>query len=265
MLELDWTTILFEIVNFVILVVLLNRFLFQPVLRRVREQAERKAQLLAQTEQARAEAEQLRLELDAKMATADEEADAIVAAARQSAETEHDAILQRAYRQADAILHETRAESEQLRANLLLQHEKALVDTVLDVSRSVLHNATPDDVHNRLIQQLHDEIWRLGTEDMARVQAVRQSLGEREPLVEVHAARPLSIAQQGMLARAFTALADREVQLAFTTEPRLGAGLRVRLGDLVVENTLGNQIDRLRADVGAELEARLGAGERQSR
>ena len=257
MLDPDWTTILFEVVNFIVLVVLLNRFLFKPVMVRVRQQAADKAKLQAEMESQLVDTQRLRVELEARLAAAQVEADALVEEGRISAETERNTLLQNAHQQADDILRSAHAEGEQFKKNIATLYENQLVDTVIQVSRSVLHNAASADQHDILVQQLNDEIWHLGQNDLSRVQSVRQSLGEREPTVDVCTARPLTIAQQGLLARTFTALADHDIDLRINIDPSLGAGLRVRIGDLMVENCLSDQLDVLRDDVKQSLSTRL--------
>jgi F0F1-type ATP synthase delta subunit len=49
-------------------------------------------------------------------------------------------------------------------------------------------------------------------------------------------------------------LADRNVNLEMNTDPSLSAGLRVRLGDIVVDNSLAGQLDELRDNVAQSLQ-----------
>ena len=82
---------------------------------------------------------------------------------------------------------------------------------------------------------------------------LRQALGDREPTVHVATARALTTEQQGLLARTFTALADRHVNLEVTVEPALAGGLRVRLGDMVVDNSIADRLEVLREGVSQSL------------
>jgi len=50
--------------------------------------------------------------------------------------------------------------------------------------------------------------------------------------------------------RTFTALADRHVNLELRTDPNLAAGLRVRLGDMVVDNSVAGDSQSVRAAAG---------------
>jgi F0F1-type ATP synthase delta subunit len=55
-------------------------------------------------------------------------------------------------------------------------------------------------------------------------------------------------------------LADRHVNLELKTEPGLAAGLRVRLGDLIVDNSMTELLGQLRQDTLESLRGPSGGG-----
>jgi len=73
MLNLDWATVIFQVINFLVLVALLNHFLFQPVIRNVAQRTAEKERLLRELAQEREEAARLRAELEERLAKADED------------------------------------------------------------------------------------------------------------------------------------------------------------------------------------------------
>ncbi|MFN2303464.1 MAG: F0F1 ATP synthase subunit delta, partial [Anaerolineales bacterium] len=52
----------------------------------------------------------------------------------------------------------------------------------------------------------------------------------------------------------FSALADTNVNMEIEIEPDIIAGIRVRIGDLVVENSLAMELNELKSDVVKSLE-----------
>ena len=121
-----------------------------------------------------------------------------------------------------------------------------LVDAILDVSGTVIRNTVPDTVHESFIRQLSERIWELGRTDIERVEAFRNSLGDREPTAHLVTADPLTLDQQGLLARTFTAFADRHVGLEVQVDPKLVAGVQVRIGDIIVDSSVAGQMNELR-------------------
>lgn len=249
MLELDITTIVFEIFNFLLLTLLLYRFLFQPVLRTVQARAEKKAQLLRETEQARQAAGQLQAELTARLAQAEAEAAQILAAADEQAQAERVRLLTYTQTEIERILAGARLEASQLQQQATESYHRALVETILDTSLHTIERVAPPELHGLLVKQLSDQVWELGQNGMQQVQAIRRSLQGRSATVSISTAQALTPEQHNLLASTFSALADQEVQLAVKTEPDLVAGLRVRLGDTVMDHSMAGKLTALQSEI----------------
>ncbi len=260
MLNLDIWTIAFQIINFLALVAALYYLLFRPVMRSVKERAAEKEQLAHELAQERQEASRLQAELEARLAHTDEEVAAIIATAREQAEAEQRVLLQETRAEVERILVEAHADAHRLRQQAVDESHDDLLDAILEISGWAINRAAPPEVHDTLVQQLSDRIWELGRSEMERVETFRRALGDRTPTAYVTTARPLSPEQQGLLARTFTALADRHVNLELKTDPSLAAGIKVRLGDTLVDHSIGGQLAELRETVSMALKERM-AGE----
>ncbi len=258
MLNLDWATVIFQIINFLVLVVLLNHFLFQPVMRNAAQRRAEKERLLRELEQERQEAARLRAELADRLAQAEQEAAAIISKAREQAEADRAALLEEAQGEVERIIAEAHTEAYRRRLAAVNAFHEELLDTILEISGQVIARTAPPEMHDALVKQLSDRIWELGRSEMQRVEAFRRSLGNREPTAYVTSARPLTPENQGLLVRTLTALADRHVNLEWKTDPALIAGLQVRLGDTIVDNSIAGQLDELRESVSSALKERLG-------
>jgi F-type H+-transporting ATPase subunit b len=257
MLNLDFATIAFQIINFLALAALLYYFLFRPVMSGVKARAAEKERLARKMTQDQEEVGKLRAELEERLANADEEAAAIITEAQEQAEAERTALLEEAQAEAERILVEAHADAQRLRQQAVEDFHEDVLDAILEISGQVIGRTTPPEVHDALVQQLNDRIWELGRHEMERVETIRRSLSDRAPTAYVTSAQPLSAEQQGQLVRTFTALADRHVNLELRIEPDLAAGLRVRLGDMVVDNSIAGQLNGLREAVSKALRERV--------
>lgn len=249
MLELDLATIAFEIVNFLLLSLLLYRFVLQPVLRRVQERAAEKEQLLREMTAEREAAVALKASWEARLEQAEAAAADIISQAEVKAREQSTKLQEEAYAEAEQILERAQRETGHWREQALAEFHDDLVETVLDVSAQLMAQAAPPTLHDALVQQVCDRIWQMGRQEMQKVDTIRRALRDREPTVYVSTARPLTSEQQGQLIRTFTALVDRNVNLELTTAADLVAGLHIRLGDLVVENAITGQLTALREQV----------------
>jgi F-type H+-transporting ATPase subunit b len=261
MLSLDWATIAFQIVNFLILAGVLYFVLFRPATRGIKERVAERKRLKQESAQERQEAERARAELEKRLADVKGEAEQIVARAQKEAEARRQELLDETELEVERILEEGRSEAERLQQQALDQFHGRLLDTILDVSVQIIGQVAPPEVHDRLVGQINERIWEMGRSEMERVEAFRRSLGDRTPTARVTTARALSEDQQGELARTLSALADRNVDIEVGTDPSLGAGMRVRLIDILIENTIAGQLEGLRASVSEALKERDSQGD----
>jgi len=246
MLELDAATVVFQAINFIILAALLYWLLFKPVSETVRNRAEEKERLMRELDRDRQAVAVRRAELDERLSRLDEEAASIIALGHEKAEDECSELLQQAKAEVEQILVEAQADAYRVRQQAVDTFHTDLVEAVLDVSGMIVRNTIPARVHDSLVQQLSERIWELGRTDIERVEGFRRSLGDREPTAHITTADSLDLEQQGLMARTFTALADRHVNLQVQVDPKLVAGIRVRIGDIIIDSSIAGQMDELR-------------------
>jgi F-type H+-transporting ATPase subunit b len=257
MLNLNLATIAFQLVNFLVFAALLYYFLFRPVRRRIRERAAERKRLTHQLEEEREEVEEMRAELEARLADAEEEADQIINEAQEKAEVEREALLEDTQDEVERILAEARADAQQVRHQAMEEFHDDLLDAVIQLSGHAINEVVPPEAHDRLVEQLNDRIWELGRSEMDRVETLRLSLGERAPTAHIVSAEELKGDQQAELASTLAALADRHVDLQVRVDPDLIAGLRVRLEDVVMDNTLRSSLQDLRDEVSQALKEQI--------
>jgi len=259
MLELDLSTLLFQIVNFLILAVVLGKFLFKPARRLMSQRTAEMKTTLDQAARDRNEAEALRERLAARLRGAEEEAEKIIRQAREESEQQAWGVLRQAQAQAEALRAEMRAESAQERAQAITANYDEVLDTIIELATLSLQGVATQSVHDDLVTRLVAHIWELGRTDRQRVETYRRMMAERQPVARVHTPLPLSEEQQQTLADTLSALVNRTLTLTIETDPTLIAGLKVRVGDSIIDHSLQRRLLDLRDELRSELERRLRA------
>jgi F-type H+-transporting ATPase subunit b len=257
LLDLDIPTILFEIANFLVLSALLYYFLFRPVMSRVEERAAEKQRMAREMEEDREEAARLRADTEERLDQIEEEAREILSDAEQRMQRQRREIMEAVRREAERILEHARQEAGELKRQEIKEFSDELLDAVVKASSQLIGQAASDEMHDGLVEELNERVWEMGRGEMRQVEMLRRSLGERRPTVHVTAARPLGKEQQRDLVQTFGALADRTVSVELEIDSALAAGVRVRLGDMIVENSVAQQLEDLRDEIGAALRERL--------
>jgi len=253
MLTLDLATVAFQAINFVVLAVLLNRFVFGPVLRSAVQSAAEKARVAIELDEERLRAAALTAELERRQAQIDEQAREILMQAREQADAEWQELRKRARMEAEQMLVEAQADAYQLKQQAMQEFHEQLVQAILQISGNVIGGVAPREVGESLTHRLSENIRELGRAEMWRVEALRRSLPGREATAHVTSARELSTEHQREMARVLTALADRHINIELEVDPKLVAGVRVRLGDWMMDNSIAGQLQALHDQVSTVL------------
>ena len=260
MINLDLATIIFQIINFLVMVALLYWFLLKPVLAKVTARAAEKDRLLHETEQERERATATRLQLEERLDRAEEEAAEIISLAQEKIEVSQKALLQEAYEEAKRIRQESHEDVHRFQQQVMSQSYDRVLETIIELSGAAIAAVGLEELHDNLVKRLNDSILGLGQRDMARVEDLRRSLGDRMPAVEINISRPLTPTQQGLLANTLAALADRRVSMEVKLDPSLVAGIKLRIGDLVIDSSIAGDLAACRDNVAASLKKELRGG-----
>jgi len=260
MLNLDPITIAFQIVNFLVLAFVLQRLLFKPTLERAAERSREQQKLRQELAEEQEKVASLRTQMEEVQRQVEEDAQSIRMTAQAGAEAEREELLAQVRAEAQQVLAQAQADAARMRQQALAESRDQVVDAILAISGTVIGRAAPPEVHDRLVSGLNERIRDMGRAEMQRVDAIRRSLGRREPIAHIATAHELSVEQRAQLAQMLTALADRHVTLELETDPGLVAGVRVRLGDTVMDNSIAGQLAELRDQVRVALDEQTSGG-----
>jgi len=255
MLDIDPISIVLQIANFALLVYVLSKFLFKPLKNTVEERAAEVEGTLDSAARREAESYAAKREVERRLAEVEKQAEALISQAQQEAEQQRASIINAAQERATEIIANAQKEAERERLDALRDNYEQILDTVIDLASGVLRAVTVRQTHDDLVTNLAAYVWQRPPEEVAEY---RRALSEREPTVFVYTPVALTDSQQKTIQDTLSALADRRIELEVQQQPSLIAGLRVRIGDRIVDNSLRRQLDQVRDRVGQELREQLG-------
>jgi F-type H+-transporting ATPase subunit b len=253
-MQIDWFTFGAQVVNFLLLVWLLKRFLYGPIVHAMAEREQRIADRFEEAHQKREAAE------DAAETYRRKEAALERARADRLAAAEEEARERR-----QAMIGEARAEVDQLEAQWIetLRRERATFLQAL--SRRVGHEAV--DLARRALADLADEALerqvvrvfaeRLRTLDDAPREALSAAVEAADRAVTIHTAFDLPDADRERLREALQAVRDGEVSLTFRRTEALTFGVELRAGGHKVAWSLDDYLGEMERRVRAQIDAAL--------
>ena len=149
--------VLVSIVNFLVILYLLRRYLWGPILTVLANRAEKIREGLAMAEAAKAERERMKAEVERLLADARREAQAIAERTTKAAEAAAADIRTQAKAEADRIRERGREDATQLHDQALAQLRSELAGMVVLAASRVLGRELDSEKHRALIEQSLDE------------------------------------------------------------------------------------------------------------
>ena len=134
----DWRLLLIQAVNFGLLLLILWRFLYIPLVKVLDERRGKIAESVAKAEAADRRLAEADMEGKALVATAGKEAEGLVAAGRSRAESQAGEILKNTQAKADALLADAAARAEEARRQTLAAGEKEIARAAMLAAEKIL-------------------------------------------------------------------------------------------------------------------------------
>ncbi|MGD9786974.1 MAG: F0F1 ATP synthase subunit delta [Sulfuricellaceae bacterium] len=238
-MEFDLATFALEVLNFLVLVWLLKRFFYRPVLAVIEKRQLETAKIIADAEATRREAERLQSECKGRLAGIDQER----AAARSALDEE---IAAERTRRLAAVAAEVDADRQ--RRRMLEARERSERETALEreaaniavrfASRFLDQLAGPA-LEAKLVELV---LGKLDVQAPEKLDALRAALHDPKVNIKVISAYPLDAAQRAAFTDKLGKLAGRTLEPEFGEDTLLKAGVCIMAGSWVLMANLRDEL-----------------------
>lgn len=144
-------TIFWVFVTFLLLVFILQRFAWKPIIRALEERQAKIEDSFKKAEESNREAARIMAQFDQIVAEATEKADVIVKSARDSAEKIKAETLHRTKMEADKLIESAKAEIDQQRNSMVLELRQEMVGIIISVAGKVIETNLNDEKNRTLV------------------------------------------------------------------------------------------------------------------
>ena len=239
-MEFDWTTFALEVLNFLVLVWLLKRFFYRPVLAVIEARRAETAKTIADAEAVRRAAEGLKGEYQAHLAEVDKERaavqarlDAEIAAerSRRLAAVGSEIVEERKRR----IALEAREKSE-----IELALERQATGIAARFATRLLERLAGPELEAKLADLALSE---LGAEGSGKLEALHLAMKDPNVSIEVVSAYPLDEARRAAFTQTLSRLAGRSLAPKFAEDTALKAGVCIMAGSWVLMANLRDELN----------------------
>lgn len=238
-MELNWSTFLLEIINFLVLVWILKHFLYKPVLDVIARRRAGIEDQLAEALRLHDEADTLKAEYENRLADWEHERQQ----ARDALAQELDEERSRRLAALETTLAQERektqvAESRQ-RAEAAREIEHHALQQSTQFAARLLTQAAGPELEARLFDLLVDNLSSLSSDQIA---ALRTQWGKPPEAIMVASAYPLPEDRRQRLEKALSKVTGLAVSVHYAQDPELLAGLRITIGAWVLYTNLRDEL-----------------------
>lgn len=244
---IDWFTVGAQVLNFVILVWLMKRFLYQPILSAIDAREARIAKELAEAAATKATAEKERDEFQHKNKVFDEERAALLSKATGEAKAERQRLLDAARAAADAQKAKSQEALSNEAADFNLTLRRKAQTEVFAVARQTLTDLATTGLEQRAAVVFMDRLRAL---DAAAKDQLKQALKTAKEPALVRSAFDLSPEQHAEIQAALNETVSADVPLRFETDAELVSGIELTTPGQKVAWSIAEYLGALEKSVG---------------
>lgn len=249
---IDWFTVAAQALNFLILVWLMKRFLYQPILVAIDAREKKIAAELADAAGQMATAKQEREEFQHKNEEFDQQRAALLAKAVDEAKAERKRLFGEARAAADALAAKRRESLMNDAKNLNQAITRKAQDEVFAIARHALTELSGADLEERMIAVF---ISRLHTLDEAAKAQLGDALKSTKEPALIRSALELTEMPRAAIQSAINQTFSADIQLRFETAPDLVSGIELTASGRKISWSIADYLKSLEAGVGELLKA----------
>ena len=223
-MPINWFTVAAQAINFLILVWLLKRFLYNPILHAIDERERGIAALLAQAEAKQTEAQKERDDFQHKNDAFDQERAALLKKATDEARAERQRLLDEARKDADLLRAKRQEALASEQRNLRQEISRWTQKEVFAITRKMLTDLASTDLEERMGAVF---VQRLRALTGPAKELLANSLKTAKLPASVRSAFDLSSEQHAAIHKALNETFSADIRIQFETVPELVSGIEL--------------------------------------
>jgi F-type H+-transporting ATPase subunit b len=251
----DWFTLVAQLVNFLILVWLLKRFLYKPILNAIDEREKLIAAQLHEAEASKAEAARELVNYQQKNTLFDDQRQELFNNASSEVNTERQKLLEQTRKEVETLrlrLMETvRAEQQNMSSEIMRRTRTE----VFAIARKTLADLASVNLEDQMASVFTSRINELKSDEKELLYAaLKQPSGE----ISVRSTFELPLAQQSLIQSAIKNNFNRIAEIKFETVPHLVSGIELISNGYKVAWTIEDYLTSLEAHIAELLNEKTG-------
>jgi len=244
---INWFTVVAQAINFLILVWLLRRFLYKPILNAIDERQKGIATILAEAEAKKTEAQKERDDFQHKNEAFDQERAALLKKANEDADTERQRLLDDARKDADALRAKRQAALRTEQLNLSQDISRWTQKQVFAITRKTLTDLAGAGLEERMGDVF---VQRVRALTGAAKEQLETAFKTSNHTVSVQSAFDVAPARQRAIESAVKETFAPDALIQFETAPELVSGIELSINGHKIAWSIADYLSALEKSAG---------------
>jgi F-type H+-transporting ATPase subunit b len=249
---IDWFTVGAQVLNFLILVWLLQHFLYKPILAAIDAREKRIADQLADATAKQADAQKEHDEFDGKNKAIDEQRNTLFTKATEEAKTEHDRLIDEAKKEAEATRIGQAAALKGDNARLSKEITRTAANEVFGIARKTLSDLSTVSLEERMAEVFTHRLREMDAPAKATMGAAIKASND-PALIRSTFDQPAD--QKAAIQNAINETFAADVRIRYETTPDGICGIELSAGGQKIAWTIANYLNSLDGKIGELLNA----------
>jgi len=256
MMLIDWFTVVAQIINFLVLVFLLKRFLYRPIIKAMDKREETIASRLREAEQRKVEAEDEMKLYHQKNRELDATREGMLAQAREEAETNKKDWMERARQEVDELKARWHEAVREEKESFLSDLERRAGRQIYAIASRSLADLSDSDLEQRIIGVFLVRLSQLGNEE---VRKIKESAQKSRKGIGIFSTFEIPANKQQEITRGIHAYIADGIDITFKTSPDILCGIELKTNGYVIGWNLNNYLKTLEEETSKAIEEGIGS------
>jgi F-type H+-transporting ATPase subunit b len=244
-MQFDWWTFALQTINFAILVWLLHRFLYRPILRMIDARRSAIDRQIADAKTTEATAKARLAEIESQRANIATEREQAIKAASQKADEVMRTRKAQAEKDAAAVLDEARKTLAKEREAAAAETHRAALDLAADIARRLIAEMPAERRAEAWLDRIEQYLAGLPPGELAKLKA---QIGASTPVTVVTATQLTEAAARAWQDRLRKPLGTN-LALKFAVDPALIAGVELHFPEAIIRLSLQSALTKLQSEI----------------
>ncbi|MBN1543126.1 F0F1 ATP synthase subunit B [candidate division KSB1 bacterium] len=241
-MQMDWFTFIAQVVNFLIIVVLLKRFLYDRIITVMDKREKRISERLQEAEESRKQAEDEKDRFEEKSRDLDSQRQERLKKAEEEAEAERKQLVQQARAEIEQQQAQWREALQQEQKAFMQELRQSLGRQVYALSRELLQDLANEDLEHRIIHVFIERLQELGDDERDEIMSV---VADSDEPVMIRSSFEIIDEQRQAIKQALAELIKKNHEVQFDSSEDLICGIEMRANGRKLSWSVGGYLQNV--------------------